>query len=90
MCVLLCSLLAVTCVPPLHTHTHTHTHQTSQDELSAEDDSVNRVASMITTLQYEACTSPVCERGVVSVLMTAVGKRHIDEDLVSKVIVVPY
>ena len=59
--------------------------QTDQDDLSQEDDSVNRVASMITTLQYQACTSPVCEVAVLNELATAVGHGFIDDELVSKV-----
>ena len=46
---------------------------------------MNRVSSMITTMLYEACVSPVCEKKVVSVLATAVGHGHIDTDLVFKV-----
>ena len=57
--------------------------QASQDQLSTEDDSVNRVGSMITTLLHEACVSPVCERNVASLLVNAVGQ--IDHDLVAKV-----
>ena len=57
--------------------------QASQDQLSAEDDSVNRVASMMATLLYEASVSPVCERNVASLLISAVGQ--IDHDLVAKV-----
>ena len=59
--------------------------QTSQDDISAEDESVNRVSSMISTLLCEAGTSPACERKVVSILATAVGQGHIDLDLVCKV-----
>ena len=57
--------------------------QASQDQLSAEDDSVNRVASMMATLLYEVSVSPVCERNVASLLISAVGQ--IDHDLVAKV-----
>lgn len=57
--------------------------QASQDQLSVEDDSVNRVASMIATLLHEACVSPVCEMNVASLLINAVGQ--IDHDLVAKV-----
>ena len=57
--------------------------QTAQDQLSIEDDSVNRVASMITTLLYMACVSPVCEMKVASLLTNAVGQ--IDLALVAKV-----
>ena len=59
--------------------------QTDQDDLSQEDDSVNRVASMITTLQYQASSSPVCEVAVLNELATAVGHGFIDDELVSKV-----
>lgn len=55
------------------------------DELSTEDESVNRVASRIYTLQMEGCVSPVCERKVVSELILAMGHGHIDPDLVAKV-----
>ena len=44
--------------------------QTDQDELSVEDESVNCVSSMITTLQYQACVSPVCEAAVLAELAT--------------------
>ena len=53
------------------------------DELSAEDESVNRVASRIHTLLLSACVSPVCQRKVVGELVMAVD--HIDTDLVAKV-----
>lgn len=56
-----------------------------QDDLSREDDSVNRVASLITTLQYQACVSPVCESAVLSELIVDVGRDFMDEELVSKV-----
>lgn len=55
------------------------------DELSSEDESVNRVASKIYTLLLEGCVSPVCERKVVGELVMAVGHGHIDADLVAKV-----
>lgn len=44
---------------------------------------MNRVASMMATLLYEASVSPVCERNVASLLISAVGQ--IDHDLVAKV-----
>ena len=44
---------------------------------------MNRVASMISTLLYEASVSPVCERNVASLLISAVGQ--IDHALVAKV-----
>ena len=59
--------------------------QRNQDELSVEDESVNRVSSMIATIQCEGCVSPVCEKKVVSVLITAVGKEQIDFDVARKV-----
>ena len=59
--------------------------QTELDELSQEDDSVNRVASMIATLQHQACTFPACEPAVLNELLTAVGHGYIDTELVSKV-----
>ena len=59
--------------------------QADQDQLSVEDDSVNRVASMITTLLHVACVSPVSERNVAALLINAVGQ--IDHDLVAKVTV---
>ena len=62
-----------------------HPPQTDQDYLSQEDDSVNRVASMIATLQYQACTSPVCEPAVLAELATGVGQNRIDDELVIKV-----
>ena len=40
---------------------------------------------MVTTLQYQACVSPVCEAAVLAELVTAVGQDLIDEELVSKV-----
>ena len=46
---------------------------------------MNRVSTMITTLLYEACVSPVCEKKVVSLLITAVGQGQIDIELVRKV-----
>lgn len=55
------------------------------DELSAEDESVNRVASKIYTLLLMACVSPVCERKVVQELVMAMGHGQIDADLVIKV-----
>ena len=39
----------------------------------------------MTTLQYQACVSPVCETAVLAELVTAVGNNFIDEELVSKV-----
>lgn len=54
------------------------------DELSAEDESVNRVASRIYTLLLCGCISPVCERRVVGELIKAMG-RGLDADLVAKV-----
>ena len=44
---------------------------------------MNRVASLMATLLYEASVSPVCERNVASLLISAVGQ--IDHDLVAKV-----
>ena len=44
---------------------------------------MNRVASMMATLLHEASVSPVCERNVASLLVSAVGQ--IDHDLVAKV-----
>lgn len=55
------------------------------DELSAEDESVNRVASRLYTLLLMGCVSPVCERQVVRELVVAIGQGDIDEDLVLKV-----
>lgn len=55
------------------------------DDLSSEDESVNRVASRIYTLLLEACISPACEQKVVSELVVAVGHGQIDPDLVGKV-----
>ena len=55
------------------------------DELSTEDESVNRVASRIYTLLLEGCVSPVCEHKVVGELVKAVGHGYIDADLVTKV-----
>lgn len=55
------------------------------DELSSEDQSVNRVASRIYTLLMEGCVSPVCERKVVSELVMSVGRAQIDSDIVTKV-----
>ena len=55
------------------------------DELSNEDESVNRMASRIYSLLLEGCVSPVCERKVISELILAVGCGHIDSDLVRKV-----
>ena len=49
---------------------------------------MNRVSSMISTLQHEACVSPVCERKVVSLLMNSVGMGQIDIDLAKKVEVI--
>ena len=43
---------------------------------------------MIATLQYQACVSSVCEKKIVSILITAVGKEQIDADLAKKVIIV--
>ena len=54
------------------------------DHLSQEDESVNRVASMIATLQYQACSSPSCERSAVADLVQGVGD-GIDDQLVSQV-----
>ena len=54
-------------------------------ELSSEDESVNRVSSRIYTLQLAACMSPVCERKIVSELVLAVRRGHIEADLVDKV-----
>ena len=55
------------------------------DELSSEDDSVNRVASRIYSLLMQGCVSPTCERMVVKELLQAVGEGCIDTDLVAKV-----
>ena len=55
------------------------------DELSFEDESVNRVASMIYSLLLQGCVSPTCERMVVKELLISVGQGHIDTDLVAKV-----
>eukprot|EP00731_Ephydatia_muelleri_P031937 Em0023g444a len=55
-----------------------------QDDLSREDDSVNRIASLMATLQHEACVSPVCEQKVVSLLAVAVGNEQIEPDLCTK------
>ena len=46
---------------------------------------MNRVSTMIATVLYEACVSPVCEKKVVSLLITAVGQGQIDVELVRKV-----
>ena len=46
---------------------------------------MNRVASLMVTLQYEACVSPVCEQKVVSLLTIAVGNEQIEPDLCTKV-----
>lgn len=54
-------------------------------EMSSEDESVNRVSSRIYSLQLVACVSPVCERKVVSELVLAVKRGHIEADLVDKV-----
>lgn len=54
-------------------------------ELSSEDESVNRVSSRIYSLQLVACVSPVCEHKVVSELVLAVKRGHIEADLVEKV-----
>ena len=43
---------------------------------------------MLSTLQLQACISPVCEPLVLSELLLAVGEGHIDEDLVKKVSIV--
>lgn len=56
-----------------------------QDDLSKEDDSVNRIASLMATLQHEACISPVCEQKVVSLLAVAVGNKQIEPELCTKV-----
>ena len=53
--------------------------------MSVEDESVNRLASMMATLQSMACVSPVCERRVMSVFVSAVGQGHIEACMVSKV-----
>ena len=53
------------------------------DDLSAEDESVNRFASRIYTLMMCGCVSPVCERKVVRELVMAV--HNIENDLVTKV-----
>ena len=55
------------------------------DELSAEDESVNRIASRVYTLLLMGCVSPVCERKVVKELILAVGNGSIDAELVAKV-----
>ena len=70
-------------LPPLPLLHPSISPQASQDQLSVEDDSVNRVASLIITLLREACVSPVCEVNVPSLLVSAVGQ--IDHDLVAKV-----
>ncbi len=59
--------------------------QPNEDELSVEDESVNRVASMIATIQCQGCVSLVSEKKVVSVLINAVGKEQIDFDVARKV-----
>ena len=46
---------------------------------------MNRLASMMATLQSMACVSPVCERRVMSVFVSAVGQGHIEACMVSKV-----
>lgn len=46
---------------------------------------MNRLASMMATLQCIACVSPVCERKVMLVLVSAVGHGHIDSSIVGKV-----
>ena len=58
--------------------------QMDQDGLSQEDESVNRVASMIATLQYQACVSLSCERAAVADLVLGVGD-GIDEQLAAQV-----
>lgn len=55
------------------------------DELSSEDESVNRVASRIYSLLLQGCVSPTCERMVVKELLIAVGEGSLDTDLVAKV-----
>ena len=55
-----------------------------QDGLSQEDESVNRVASMIATLQHQACVSLSCERAAVADLVLGVGD-GIDEQLAAQV-----
>ena len=55
------------------------------DELSSEDESVNRVASLIYSLLLQGCVSPTCERMVVKELLISVGEGHTDADLVAKV-----
>ena len=54
------------------------------DELSMEDESVNRVASRIYTLLLVGGVSPVCEGKVIEKLVMAVGD-SIEADLVTKV-----
>ena len=60
--------------------------QTDQDELSQEDDSVNRVSSMIASLQHLMCVSPSCEPTGLSELASGVGQGFIDTELVGKVL----
>ena len=55
------------------------------DELSAEDESVSRVASRMYTLLMMGCVSPLCESMVVEELVMAVGRGQVDTDLVVKV-----
>ena len=53
--------------------------------LSAEDESVNRIASMLCTLQCIGCMSTSCERHVISIMINAVGHGYVDAGLVTKV-----
>ena len=55
------------------------------DPLSSEDESVNRVLSMLCTLQCIACVAKSCECHVISVLVCATGQGHVDGGLVKKV-----
>ncbi len=55
------------------------------DDLSSEDESVNRVASLIYSLLLQGCVSPTCERLVVKELLVSVGQGLVDIDLVAKV-----
>ncbi|XP_019856363.1 PREDICTED: serine-protein kinase ATM [Amphimedon queenslandica] len=56
------------------------------DEHSSEDESVNRVASMLCTLQSVACSARSCEYHVISLLVTSTGQGHMNSDIVKKVI----
>lgn len=62
--------------------------QSNLDQLSSEDESFNRVTSMLCTLQCIACVSESCEHEVISVLVTATAQGNIDSTLVIKVNIV--